>query len=42
LISAPLEFAGLAQKQCEAVIAKVLKITKTHPEASSYKPSAIR
>jgi adenylosuccinate lyase len=42
LISSPLEFAGLAQKQCEAVIAKVLKITKTHPEAASYKPSAIR
>ena len=42
LISSPLEFAGLAQQQCEAVIAKVLKITKTHPEASSYKPSAIR
>jgi hypothetical protein len=37
-----LEFAGLAQKQCEAVIAKVLKITKAHPEAASYKPSAIR
>ena len=42
LISSPLEFAGLAQKQCEAVIAKVLKITKAHPEAASYKPSAIR
>jgi adenylosuccinate lyase len=42
LISSPLEFSGLAQKQCEAVIAKVLKITNTHPEAASYKPSAIR
>ena len=42
LISAPLEFAGLAQEQCEAVIAKVLEITKANPEAASYKPSAIR
>ena len=42
LIASPLEFAGLAQEQCEAVIAKVSAITKAHPEAASYKPSSIR
>jgi adenylosuccinate lyase len=42
LISSPLEFAGLAQEQCDAVIAKISAITKGHPEAASYQPSAIR
>jgi len=42
LISSPLEFAGLAQEQCDAVIAKISAITKAHPEAASYQPSAIR
>ena len=42
LIASPLEFAGLAQEQCDAVIAKVSAITKAHPEAASYKPSSIR
>jgi adenylosuccinate lyase len=42
LISSPLEFAGLAQEQCDAVIAKISAITKAYPEAASYQPSAIR
>jgi len=42
LISSPLEFAGLAQEQCDAVIAKISAITKAHPEAAYYQPSAIR
>jgi adenylosuccinate lyase len=42
LISSPLEFAGLAQEQCDAVIAKISAITKAHPEAASYQPSVIR
>jgi len=42
LISSPLEFAGLAQEQCDAVIAKISSITKAHPEAASYQPSVIR
>ena len=42
LIASPLEFAGLAQEQCEAVIAKVSPITKAHPEAASYRPTPIR
>jgi adenylosuccinate lyase len=42
LISSTLDFAGLAQEQCEAVIAKVSVITKAHPDAASYKPSSIR
>ena len=42
LISSPLEFAGLAQEQCDAVIAKISAITKADPEAASYQPSAIR
>jgi adenylosuccinate lyase len=42
LISSPLEFAGLAQEQSDAVIAKISAITKAHPEAASYQPSAIR
>jgi adenylosuccinate lyase len=41
LISSPLEFAGLAQEQCDAVIAKISAITKAHPEAVSYQPSVI-
>jgi adenylosuccinate lyase len=41
-ISSPLEFAGLAQEQSDAVIAKISAITKAHPEAASYQPSAIR
>jgi adenylosuccinate lyase len=42
LISSPLEFAGFAQEQCDAVIAKISAITKAHSEAASYQPSAIR
>ncbi|MFM2127258.1 MAG: hypothetical protein RL287_736, partial [Actinomycetota bacterium] len=42
LFALPLEFAGLAQEQCDAVISKVSAITKAHPEAASYKPSSIR
>jgi adenylosuccinate lyase len=42
LIASPLEFAGLAQEQCDAVIAKVSAINKAHPEAASYQPASIR
>ncbi len=42
LISQPLDFAGLAQEQCDAVIAKVMAITGSHPSALSYKPEQIR
>jgi len=42
LIASPLEFAGLAQEQCDAVIAKVSAIVKAHPEAVSYQPASIR
>jgi adenylosuccinate lyase len=42
LISAPLEFSGLAQEQCDAVIAKISAITKAHPAAASYQPASIR
>ena len=42
LLASPLEFAGLAQEQCDAVIAKINAITKAHPDASSYQPSQIR
>lgn len=42
LIAAPLEFAGLAEQQCDAVIAKVSAITKARPEAASYRPETIR
>lgn len=42
LISNPLDFAGLAQQQCEAVLARIQGITKTHPEALAYQPSTIR
>jgi adenylosuccinate lyase len=42
LISSPLEFSGLAQEQCDAVIGKISAITKAHPQAATYQPSAIR
>jgi adenylosuccinate lyase len=42
LISSPLEFSGLAQEQCDAVIGKISAITKAHPRAATYQPSAIR
>jgi adenylosuccinate lyase len=42
LISTPLEFSGLAQEQCDAVIGKISAITKAHPQAATYQPSAIR
>jgi adenylosuccinate lyase len=42
LISSPLSFAGMAQEQCDAVIAKISAITKAHPVAASYRPASIR
>ena len=42
LISSPLEFSGLAQEQCDAVIAKISAIAKAHPTAASYQPASIR
>jgi adenylosuccinate lyase len=42
LISSPLEFSGLAQEQCDAVIGKISAVTKAHPQAATYQPSAIR
>jgi adenylosuccinate lyase len=42
LISKPLDFAGLAQEQCDAVIAKVKAVTGSHPSALSYQPEQIR
>jgi adenylosuccinate lyase len=42
LIASPIEFTGLAQEQCDAVIAKITRITKSHPEAAAYQPGAIR
>ena len=42
LISSPLEFSGLAQEQCDAVIAKISAIIKAHPAAASYQPTSIR
>ena len=42
LISSPLEFSGLAQEQCDAVIAKISAIAKAHPAAASYQPASIR
>jgi adenylosuccinate lyase len=42
LIASPLEFAGLAQEQCEAVVARVSVITKAYPEATFYQPASIR
>ena len=42
LISKPLDFAGLAQEQCDAVIAQVKAVTGSHPAALSYQPQQIR
>ncbi|MBU3693098.1 MAG: adenylosuccinate lyase [Candidatus Nanopelagicaceae bacterium] len=42
LISQPLDFAGLAQEQCDAVIAKIKAITTAHPAAQGYQPEQIR
>jgi adenylosuccinate lyase len=42
LISAPLEFAGLARQQCEAIVTKVLDITTDQVIAAKYLPSTIR
>jgi adenylosuccinate lyase len=42
LIASPIEFTGLAQEQCDAVIAKITRITKSHPTAAAYQPGAIR
>jgi adenylosuccinate lyase len=42
LMTSPLEFSGLAQEQCDAVIAKISAITKAHPAAASYQPASIR
>ncbi len=42
LIASPIEFTGLAQEQCDAVIAKITRITKFHPGAAAYQPGAIR
>ena len=41
-ISQPLDFAGLAQEQCDAVIAKVKVLTGSHPSALAYQPEQIR
>ena len=42
LMATPLEFTGLAQEQCAAVIAKIGTITKAHPESAAYQPGVIR
>jgi adenylosuccinate lyase len=42
LISQPLDFAGLAQEQCDAVIAKIRAVTATNPAALAYQPEQIR
>jgi adenylosuccinate lyase len=42
LIASPIEFTGLAQEQCDAVIAKIAGLTKSHPEAAAYQPGTIR
>jgi adenylosuccinate lyase len=42
LISEPLEFAGLARQQCEAIVTKVLDITTDQVIAAKYLPSTIR
>ncbi len=42
LIASPIEFTGLAPEQCDAVIAKIARLTKSHPEAAAYQPGAIR
>jgi adenylosuccinate lyase len=42
LISSPLEFAGLAKEQCDAVISKIGAITRDHLVEASYQPGPIR
>jgi len=42
LLASPLEFSGLAQEQCDAVIAKIHAVTKSHPDAATYQPLPIR
>jgi adenylosuccinate lyase len=42
LISKPLDFAGLALEQCDAVLAKINAVTESHPAAASYTPETIR
>ena len=42
LIASPIEFTGLAQEQCDAVIAKIARLTKSHPTAAVYQPGSIR
>jgi adenylosuccinate lyase len=42
LIAAPIEFAGLAQEQCTAVIARIAEVTKSYPTAATYEPEEIR
>lgn len=42
LIASPIEFTGLAQEQCDVVIAKIARLTKSHPEAAAYQPGTIR
>lgn len=42
LFSDPLDFAGQAQSQCEAVVAKIAAVTKAHPGALAYTPEQIR
>ena len=42
LISSPLDFAGLARQQCEAIVTKILDITTDQVIAAKYLPSTIR
>ena len=42
LISAPLEFAGLARQQCETLVAKISNLTNNHPKAVLYIETSIR
>ncbi len=42
LISKPLDFSGLAQEQCDSVLAKIKAVTQSHPAAVSYTPETIR
>ena len=42
LISEPLDFTGLAQEQCDTVLAKIKAVTQSHPAATSYNPEIIR
>jgi adenylosuccinate lyase len=42
LITQPLDFAGLAQEQCDAVVAKIKVVTATNPVAEGYNPEQIR